>query len=274
MRKLKIAWWLVPLLVLSLVGTAVATSITSKTADNKLEWAFTKADQNPEQLLISVINGAQTQLDIAIYSLTHPDIVAAIRDAKKRGVNVRLITDKQQAGGQSQTEALKILGSAGVPTKINAHSGLMHLKVVVADKKVATIGSFNFSKAASTTNDEVLMVLRDEAVAISFAEEFERMWNNTQKFQSVEYRIAQPAPASSSESKPAQAQPPVNQTTSPQTAVPSAAKGCEKPAIKGNKNSMIYHVPGGQSYDKTTANVELFCTEEEAQKAGYRKAQR
>jgi len=256
------------LLALSLVGTAIAAAVTSKTASNKIEWAFTKADQKPENLLISVINGAQTQLDVAIYSLTHPDIVAAIKEAKKRGVNVRLITDKQQAGGQSQTEALKILGSAGVPTKINSHSGLMHLKMVVADKKIATTGSFNFSKAASTTNDEILMVLRDETVAKSFAAEFERMWNDTKGFQTVEYRIAQPGPV-----KPATAAPaaPANQVQKP---APAASKACDKPIIKGNKNSKIYHVPGGQSYDKTTANVELFCTEAEAQAAGYRKAQK
>ncbi|WP_437435007.1 sunset domain-containing protein [Brevibacillus brevis] len=33
-----------------------------------------------------------------------------------------------------------------------------------------------------------------------------------------------------------------------------------------------YHVLGGMSYEKTTANIELFCTEAEAQAAGYRKA--
>ena len=269
MRKLKFAWLLMPLLALSLVGTAIAAAVTSKTTDNKIEWAFTKAEQKPENLLISVINGAQTQLDVAIYSLTHPDIVAAIKEAKKRGVNVRLITDKQQAGGQSQTEALKILGSAGVPTKINSHSGLMHLKMVVADKKVATTGSFNFSKAASTTNDEVLMVLRDETVAKSFAAEFERMWNDTKGFKTVEYRIAQPATTAPAANTSGQA--PVKQAPKP---APAASKACDKPTIKGNKNSKIYHVPGGQSYDKTTANVELFCTEAEAQAAGYKKAQK
>lgn len=44
--------------------------------------------------------------------------------------------------------------------------------------------------------------------------------------------------------------------------------------IKGNKNSMIYHVLGGAYYDKTTSNIEWFATEEEAEKAGYRKSKR
>lgn len=43
--------------------------------------------------------------------------------------------------------------------------------------------------------------------------------------------------------------------------------------IIGNKNSRIYHLPGGGSYNKVSAeNRVYFATEEEAQKAGYRKA--
>lgn len=45
--------------------------------------------------------------------------------------------------------------------------------------------------------------------------------------------------------------------------------------IKGNKKSKIYHVPGGASYNKISVkNVVYFNSEEEAQAAGYRRAQR
>lgn len=45
--------------------------------------------------------------------------------------------------------------------------------------------------------------------------------------------------------------------------------------IKGNSNSMIYHVPGGASYNKISEdNVVYFDTEQDAINAGYRKAKR
>ncbi|SFJ12048.1 Excalibur calcium-binding domain-containing protein [Paenibacillus sp. UNC496MF] len=154
------------------------------------EWAFTQAGQQPEKLLIGVVDGAERTLDIAIYSLTKPDIVDAIKRAKNRGVAVRLITDRIQAQGKSQKEALKLLGSAGVPMKLNTHGGLMHLKMTIADGKTATTGSFNYSKAASTDNDEVLMVLRDEGVAESFARQFESMWTDTSAFAPIAPSIA------------------------------------------------------------------------------------
>ncbi|MBM7109674.1 Phospholipase D precursor [Brevibacillus laterosporus] len=147
-----------------------------------MEWAFTKADQHPEKMLINVINSATSTLDIAIYSLTHPDIVKAIKDTKARGVSVRIITDEQQSSGKTQKEALKFLSGAGIPIKINKHSGLQHLKVTLTDGKIATTGSFNYSKAASTKNDEVLMVLYDPEVARAFEEQFNRMWQDTKGF--------------------------------------------------------------------------------------------
>lgn len=159
---------------------------TAPSADGvQAEWAFTQAKQQPERLLIGVIDGAKTSLDIAIYSLTKPDIVDAIKRAKKRGVAVRLITDRIQSSGKTQAEALKLLGSAGIPMKQNKHAGLMHLKVTIADGKVATTGSFNYSKNASTDNDEVLIVLRNRDVAQSFASEFEAMWKDDAAFKTI-----------------------------------------------------------------------------------------
>ncbi|WP_456364033.1 thermonuclease family protein [Priestia aryabhattai] len=47
-----------------------------------------------------------------------------------------------------------------------------------------------------------------------------------------------------------------------------------KGKIKGNANSKIYHLPEGAYYDKTVDNIVWFCTEQDAQKQGYRKSQR
>jgi hypothetical protein len=52
---------------------------------------------------------------------------------------------------------------------------------------------------------------------------------------------------------------------------------CSDPRIKGNlttyNGEQIYHVPGGQYYEITDAE-EMFCTEEEAEEAGYRRSKR
>lgn len=189
MKILKYAVTVSLVFFLAAVGVIYAAqNARIKSAD--VEWTFVGADQ--EKLLIDVIKSAKSTLDIAIYSLTDPEIVAAIKDAKKRGVNVRIITDKTQAAGKAQTEALKLLGSSGIPIKLNIHSGLMHIKMTISDNKVGTTGSFNYSKAASESNDEILMAVRNPDVAKNFAAQFDKMWKDTKRFKSAEYKIAQP----------------------------------------------------------------------------------
>lgn len=61
---------------------------------------------------------------------------------------------------------------------------------------------------------------------------------------------------------------------SPEQPNTSKTTTCDEPRIKGNKSSKgekIYHIPGGTYYDKTQEE-ELFCTEQEAIDAGYRKS--
>ncbi|PGY05380.1 calcium-binding protein [Bacillus cereus] len=47
-----------------------------------------------------------------------------------------------------------------------------------------------------------------------------------------------------------------------------------KGQIKGNANSKKYHVPGGQYYDSTKDNIVWFCSETDAQAAGYVKSKK
>lgn len=262
---------LAALLLLPAGGCAISSSTasSSQVAEGNVQWAFTQGGEHPEKLLIDVIQGAKETLDVAIYSLTYPDIVAAIRDAHRRGVAVRLLTDRIQASGKTQKEALKLLGSAGIPIKINSHSGLMHLKMTVADRKVATTGSFNYSKAASTTNDEMLVVLRDETVAASFEEAFERAWEDQKGYEALSAAIAEDdTPAQGGQEASAQ------QPDAEKDDAEASVKACESPRIKGNinaKGDKLYHVPGGKSYDRTKPE-QWFCSEADAEAAGFRKA--
>lgn len=255
-------------LLLTAGGCAPSGAGSSQTTIDagNVQWAFTQEDQHPEQRLIEVIKGAQQSLDIAIYSLTYPDIVGAIRDASRRGVAVRVLTDRIQSSGKTQKEALKLLGSAGVPIKINKHSGLMHLKMTVADRQVATTGSFNYSKAASTTNDEMLVVLRDAAAAEAFAAAFERAWADKDGYETLSASIAEPDQTAAAEQQ--------EETDAGEEAASATPAACKAPKIKGNINARgdkIYHVPGGRSYEQTDPEA-WFCTEAEAEAAGFRKA--
>ena len=68
---------------------------------------------------------------------------------------------------------------------------------------------------------------------------------------------------------------PLPATARPTSSNPQAdARPCKAGQIKGNRNSMIYHMPGGEWYARTHNNVTCFNTEEEAQAAGFRRSKR
>lgn len=154
-------------------------------SDSPVEYYFTRAHQHPEQALESQIGSAKSTLDIAIYSLTKKDIVEAIIAAKKRGVNVQVITDKIEAKSKAEAAQLKRLEGAGITIKENTHSGLMHMKVSIIDKSVVTTGSYNYTQSASTINDEVLIVIHDPNIAAKWDDEFQQMWDDTKNYTEV-----------------------------------------------------------------------------------------
>lgn len=152
---------------------------------SQIQYAFTQKNQHPEKLLIEVMNNATQTLDISIYSLTERKITQAIINARKRGVEVRIITDHSQSGGETQADRLNELIAAGIQVKENTHSGLMHQKITIADRTVVTTGSFNYSAAATKYNDEVLVVIHDELIAQYWSDSFEEMWTDESRFRGV-----------------------------------------------------------------------------------------
>lgn len=165
-------------------NTQAQNIVTTAVQSNNISTYFTRANQHPETALINVINSSKSTLNIAIYSITKYDIVDAIANAKKRGVDVKIITDKECSSSSSQSKELSYLLRYNIPIKINSHSGLMHMKVTIADSSTVTVGSYNYTQNASTENDEVLCVINDRNVATTFQNEFTSMWNDSSNYQS------------------------------------------------------------------------------------------
>lgn len=143
---------------------------------------FPRAGQDAEQKLINEIGSAKETLDVAIYSFTDKKVANVIAADKKRGVAVRMISDKECSGESYQKACLKIVKDAGVPVKINSHSGIMHLKVSIIDNLSVTTGSYNYTSSAQKKNDENLVVISDQTVTGEYEKEFSRMWNDTKDY--------------------------------------------------------------------------------------------
>lgn len=144
---------------------------------------FPRAGQDAEGQLISRLSASQKTLDVAIYEFTDTKIADAIAAAKKRGVTVRLISDRECSSEAAQRKALDIVKAAGIPIKINSHQGIMHLKVSIIDNTTVTTGSFNYTKSAQSENDENLVVINSAQISQQYETQFGRMWNDSKDFE-------------------------------------------------------------------------------------------
>ncbi|MFT8890051.1 MAG: phospholipase D-like domain-containing protein [Ethanoligenens sp.] len=163
-------------------ASSTPISVTS-TGGGDVSVYFPRAGQDAEGQLISELGTAKKTLDVAIYSFTDTKIADAIAAAKKRGVTVCLISDRECSSEAAQKKALNVVKAAGIPIKINSHQGIMHLKVSIIDDSVTTTGNFNYTKSAQSVNDENLVVINNTQISQQYEVQFTRMWNDTSDFE-------------------------------------------------------------------------------------------
>jgi len=140
-------------------------------------------EEAPLDRLISLYGKARRYIYVSVYGLTSPRAVEALVAAKKRGLDVRLITDQERTRDVKQRSALRTLRLADIPVLVNRHDGLMHLKQVVIDDDVNTSGSMNHTISGNRYNDERLDVVTDRAATVKAREKFLAMWNDRERFE-------------------------------------------------------------------------------------------
>ena len=135
-------------------------------------------DRGTKDIVVGFINRCETDLLVAVYSITHDEIVDALIAAHQRGVKVRVLMDKLQASNRYADDERML--QAGIPVKTGGVSGLMHDKFAVDGDRAVGTGSFNWSVNADERNAENFVIIRLKYTVVSFREEFERLWEAAQ----------------------------------------------------------------------------------------------
>ncbi len=154
--------------------------------------------------LESLIDSANSSVDLCIYDLEHPRIGEALIRAKNRGVRIRLVTDDHNRTDSREfdPQMWDMLGSAGIysidddgdiyqsatsiiDNDLVNNSADMHNKFAVIDRvseskddDIVWTGSTNLTyTGAFNTNN--IVVIKDVDVAIVYEQEFEQMWGGS-----------------------------------------------------------------------------------------------
>jgi phosphatidylserine/phosphatidylglycerophosphate/cardiolipin synthase-like enzyme len=133
---------------------------------------FSRVEQC-DSLLINLISQARKSVYVAIYSFTRDSLARALIDAKKRGVEVKVVIEEENAYGQGSD--YQMLKDAGIDIRLDGNPALMHHKFMIVDGELVVTGSYNWSTAAEDRNDENFVVIRDKEVVDRFTQEFNRL---------------------------------------------------------------------------------------------------
>jgi phosphatidylserine/phosphatidylglycerophosphate/cardiolipin synthase-like enzyme len=128
--------------------------------------------------VVAVIAEAKRQILVHAYTFTHRAIAEALVAARRRGVDVRVVADREQAD-KVETSLLGWLAERDVPVYLDGQHAAAHNKAMVvdADLDTATLitGSFNFTHSAQYRNAENLLILRGHPeLAARYAEDWRR----------------------------------------------------------------------------------------------------
>lgn len=125
------------------------------------------------------IGRANKSIHVMVYSFTLDEIAEALIAARERGVDVKVVIERENAYGRG-SEYQRLL-SAGIDVRLDSNPYLMHHKVMIVDGRIVVTGSYNWSWSAENRNDENLIVIMDEDIAREFEEEFMRVWSAAQE---------------------------------------------------------------------------------------------
>lgn len=161
-------------LIISIFLFSVTKIYGGNFKNSSYEVCFTPGE-NCTDLITETIAKAKKSLLVQAYSFTSAPIAKAILDAKKKGVDVKIILDKSQFS--QKYSSAKFLVNQEIQTWNDDKVAIAHNKVMIIDDTIVITGSFNFTKAAQQKNAENVLIIDDANLAKKYTEN----WFSRQK---------------------------------------------------------------------------------------------
>lgn len=134
------------------------------------------------------IDKADAKIEMAMFHVAMPtdnhptkDLVDKLIDAKKRGVEVRVLLDRDREEDPYKstvinTKALDALKAGGVDARFDLEEKLLHSKFLVLDSEYAVVGSHNWSAGSYFHYDDFSIVIKSQGFAQELQQRFDALW--------------------------------------------------------------------------------------------------
>lgn len=108
--------------------------------------------------ILSIIDAAKKEIQIALFTFTHPKIQLALSKAVMRGVRITVIMDQFLARGCCKKTVGRLKESNCIVRTSNSYK-LMHHKWARIDRTIFITGSANWTKSAFEKNRDYILIL-------------------------------------------------------------------------------------------------------------------
>ena len=148
----------------------------SRVADTVSNANLVISPDNSRNQFLALINGATTSLVIEAEEMLDPTVEQAIASAAQRGVNVQVILPSPSGGSDSNASGIATIKAGGA--KVEEDSQLyMHAKMMIADGKLAYVGSVNISTNSFDNNRELGVLFSDSTSISTLQQTFQSDWS-------------------------------------------------------------------------------------------------
>jgi hypothetical protein len=150
------------------------------TPNGTIAKAFFAPQENMLESLLALIKAEKSQILIACYRMTNPEIICELAKAAQRGVRVNIVLDAVD-GKEDTSDILQ----AGIHlylwerhwfgTKPKMHNKFFIFTSNIHDKSLLVTGSANCTWSAQEVNEENIVVLDDPILIADFTKEFNQL---------------------------------------------------------------------------------------------------
>jgi len=137
-----------------------------------------------ESALERLFTSAEQEITLTVYALgTNPEQVAKwLEDALSRGLSIRMIVNRSEEQPVATISKLKNLASHYPHFQLFRFEGPeksdLHAKAIVADRKLALVGSSNLSWHGMVTNHELALLVEGKPAA-EVASALDKLFHST-----------------------------------------------------------------------------------------------
>ncbi|MEQ8766031.1 MAG: phospholipase D-like domain-containing protein [Planctomycetota bacterium] len=135
---------------------------------------FSPGEECPQRL-VSLIRHAKRSIDVCVFTITDNRLSSALREAKERGIRLRILTDNDKA--EDRGSDIDDLIRSGISVRFDRTENHMHHKFAVFDREVLVTGSYNWTRSAALHNEENFIVTDEPRLVKVFLAEFQKLWD-------------------------------------------------------------------------------------------------